>query len=102
MTLDEAELGHAILQNRNPKREVYLRRTIPLPAGPTSLRLSADIATSRVEHGGEPWQTARVYLVPRTSDGPELWADSKKLASLVGTTPASTSRRSSTSPERRR
>ncbi len=87
VTLDEAELGHAILQNRNPQREVYLRRTISLPAGPTSLRLSADVATSRVEHGAEPWQTARVYLVPQTSDGAELWADSKKLASLVGTTP---------------
>jgi len=87
VTLDEAELGHAILQNRDPEREVYLRRTIPLPNGPTSLRLSADVATSRVEHGSEPWQTARVYLVQQTSDGTELWDRPHQLVNLVGTTP---------------
>jgi hypothetical protein len=87
VTLDEAELGHAILQNPDPQREVYLRRTISLPKGPTSLRLSADVATSRVEHGGEPWQTARVYLVQRTSDGTELWNRPNQLVNLVGTTP---------------
>jgi hypothetical protein len=87
VTLEEAELGHAILQNRNPNREAYLRRTIPLPAGRTSLRLSADIATSRVEHGGEPWQAARVYLVPQASDGRKLWDRAENLANLVGTSP---------------
>jgi hypothetical protein len=87
VTLDEAELGHAILQNPDPDREVYLRRTIPLPQGPTSLRLSADVATSRVEHGSEPWQTARVYLVQEASDGTRLWDRPNQLVNLVGTTP---------------
>ena len=87
VTLDEAELGHAILQNLDPGRQVYLRRTIPLPDGPTSLRLRADIATSRVEHGREPWQTARVYLVRQTADGTQLWKQPSQLVNLVGTTP---------------
>jgi hypothetical protein len=86
VTLDEGELGHAILENPDPQREVYLRRTIPLPNGPTNLRLSADVATSRVEHGSEPWQTARVYLVQKTPDGAELGRPSR-LVGLVGTTP---------------
>jgi hypothetical protein len=87
VTLDETELGHAILQNLDRTREAYIRRTIPLPAGPTSLRLRADVATSRVEHGREPWQTARVYLVPQTADGRRLWNQPHQLVNLVGTTP---------------
>jgi hypothetical protein len=87
VTLDEAEVGHAILQNHDPPREVYLRRAISLPPGPISLRLSADVATSAVEHGREPWQTARVYLIPGTSAGAALRQDARNLASLVGTTP---------------
>ena len=87
VTLDEAELGHAILQNLDPAHEVSLRRTIPLPAGPTNLRLRADVATSRVEHGREPWQTARVYLVQQTADGSQLWNEPYQLVNLVGTTP---------------
>ncbi len=87
VTLDEAELGHAILQNLDRTREVYIRRTIPLPDGPTSLRLRADVATSRVEHGPEPWQTARIYLVPETADGTRLWNQPHQLVNLVGTTP---------------
>jgi hypothetical protein len=87
VTLDEGELGHAILENPDPRREVYLRRTIPLPEGATSLRLSADVAASRVEHGSEPWQAARVYLVRKTADGAELSSRPDQLVSLVGTTP---------------
>ncbi len=87
VTLDETELGHAILQNLDPEREVYLRRTIRLPDGPTSLRLSADVETSRVEHGRERWQTARVYLVQQTADGTQLWNQPYQLVNLVGTTP---------------
>jgi hypothetical protein len=87
VTLDEAEVGHAILQNHGPQREVYLRRAISLPRGPISLRLSADVATSQVEHGREPWQTARVSLMPGTSAGTGVREDARNLASLVGTTP---------------
>ncbi len=87
VTLDEAELGHAILQNLEPAGEVYLRRTIQLPDGATSLRLRADVATSRVEHGREPWQTARIYLVQETADGTQLWNRPYQLVNLVGTTP---------------
>ena len=87
VTLDETELGHAILQNLEPAGEVYLRRTITLPEGATSLRLRADVATSRVEHGREPWQTARVYLVQETADGTKLWDQPHQLVNLVGTTP---------------
>ncbi|HEX3209583.1 MAG TPA: hypothetical protein VHQ91_09405 [Geminicoccaceae bacterium] len=87
VTLDEAEVGHAILQNHGPQREVYLRRTISLPPGPISLRLSTDAATSGVEQGPEPWQTARVYLMPGTPAGTGLREDEKTLASLVGTAP---------------
>lgn len=37
VTLDERELGLAILQNRDPEQTVYLRRTVDLPpAGPAS------------------------------------------------------------------
>ncbi len=85
VTLDETELGHAILQNRNPEQSVYLRRRINLPPGRTSLRLSAEISTSRVQRGELPWQTARVYLVQVAPNGRRLWNQPNLLASLVGT-----------------
>jgi len=86
VSLDETELGLAILQNRDHARAVWLRRTIDLPPGRTSLRLGADIATSRVERGEEPWQTARVYLVQETRDGTQLWHQPNRLVDLIGTT----------------
>ena len=84
--LDEAELGLAILQNWDPARAVFLRRTIALPHGRTSLRLSADIAVRRVERGAEAWHTARVYLVQQTAEGRQLWNQPTDLADLIGTT----------------
>lgn len=84
--LDEAELGLAILQNWDPERAVFLRRTLTLPPGRTSLRLSADIAVRRVEHGAEEWHAARVYLVQQTADGRQLWHQPAELANLIGTT----------------
>jgi hypothetical protein len=86
VTLDETELGRAMLQNWDPARAVFLRQTIALPAGRTSLRLSADIAVRRVERGAEPWHTARVYLVQQTADGRQLWNEDTALADLIGTT----------------
>ena len=86
VSLDERELGRATLQNRDRTRAAWLRRTLELPPGRTSLRLSAEIATSRVERGAEPWQTARVYLVQQTRDGARLWQRPNELASLIGTT----------------
>jgi VanZ like family len=86
VSLDESELGHATLQNRDHARAVWLRRTIELPPGRTSLRLRADIATSRVERGEKPWHTARVYLVPQTLDGTQLWDQPNRLVELIGTT----------------
>jgi len=86
VTLDETELGHAMLQNWDPARAVYLRQTVALPDGRTSLRLSADIAVRRVERGAEPWHTARVYLVQQTADGDQLWHRETALADLIGTT----------------
>jgi hypothetical protein len=86
VTLDETELGLAILQNRDPGRAVYLRRTIALPPGRTHLRLAADIATSRVARGREPWQAARVYLVQQTREGDRLWNEPNRLTELIGTT----------------
>jgi len=86
VTLDESELGHAVLQNRDPAQAVYLRRSIGLPAGRSYLRLGADIATSRVTRGAEPWQTARVYLVQQTGEGEQLWNQANELISLIGTT----------------
>ena len=86
VTLDESELGRATLQNRDPARAVWLRRTIELPPGRTSLRLRAEVATSRVERGEEPWQTARVYLVQLTRDGTPLWNQPNRLIELIGTT----------------
>ena len=86
VTLDESELGRAILQNRDPAQAVYLRRSIALPPGRSYLRLGADIATSRVTRGAEPWQTARVYLVQETADGRQLWNQPNELIDLIGTT----------------
>ena len=86
VTLDETELGLAILQNRDPGQAVYLRRTITLPPGRTYLRLAADIATSRVTQGREPWQAARVYLVQQTREGDRLWNQPNRLVNLIGTT----------------
>jgi hypothetical protein len=83
--LDEDELGLAILQNWDPARAVYLRRTITLPPGRTSLRLSADIAVRRVEHGAKDWHAARVYLVQETAAGRQLWNQPTELANLIGT-----------------
>lgn len=86
VTLDDRELGRAILQNRDPERTVYLRRTIDLPLGRTSLRLSADIATSRVQIGEEPWQAARVYLAPETPEGNYATNHPTRLVRLIGST----------------
>ncbi len=86
-TLDEAELGHAILQNHNRERTAYLHRRVALPPGPNNLRLSAEIATSGVERGNEPWEAARVYLVQQAPDGTLLWDRPYRLASLIGTSP---------------
>jgi hypothetical protein len=86
VSLDESELGLATLQNRDRARAAWLRRTIDLPPGRTSLRLRADIATSRVERGEEPWHTARVYLVQETRDGRQLWNQPNRLVDLIGTT----------------
>ncbi len=86
VTLDEAELGLVILQNWDPERAVVLRRTVSLPPGRTSLRLSADIAVRRVEHGAEDWHNARVYLVQQTADGSQLWHAPNRLVNLIGTT----------------
>ena len=86
VSLDERELGRATLQNRDRARAVRLRRTVELPPGRTSLRLRAEIATSRVERGEEPWQSARVYLVQQTRDGTELWNQAHLLVDLIGTT----------------
>ena len=86
VTLDESELGHAMLQNWDPARAVFLRQTVALPEGRTSLRLSADIAVRRVERGAEDWHTARVYLVQQTAEGRQLWHEETALANLIGTT----------------
>jgi len=86
VSLDERELGRATLQNRDRARAVRLRRTVELPPGRTSLRLRAEIATSRVERGEEPWQSARVYLVQQTPDGTQLWNQAHLLVDLIGTT----------------
>lgn len=48
--------------------------------------MSADIATSRVELGGEPWQTARVYLAPEDPEGAYAGEQSHRLVRLIGTT----------------
>jgi hypothetical protein len=86
VTLDEVELGLATLQNRNPDEAVYLRRTIALPPGQTSLLLSADLETYQVRRGEEPWQAARIYLVQQTRDGAYVWNQPHQLIELVGTT----------------
>lgn len=86
VSLDETEVGRAVLQNRNQQGSVYLRRALRLPPGPTSLRLAADVATDRVDRGTEPWQTARVHLVERSPDGDYLWDQSQELVGLVGST----------------
>lgn len=84
ITLDEVELGRAILQNRNPERAVYLRRTIELPPGRTAVLLSADVASTQVRRGEEPWQTARIYLVQETRAGEWVWNQPNRLVELVG------------------
>ncbi len=86
VTLDETELGHAMLQNWDPARAVFLRQAVALPEGRTSLRLSADIAVRRVERGAEDWQTARVYLVQQTAEGASSGTQATALANLIGTT----------------
>jgi hypothetical protein len=86
ISLDETEVGMAVLQNRDAGHSVYLRRVLRLPPGRTSLRLAADVATDRVDGGEGPWQRARVYLVERTSDGRDLWDRPHQLVGLVGST----------------
>lgn len=86
ISLDEVELGLAVLLNHDPHKVVFLRHTIELPPGRTHLRLAADVAASRVERGAEPWQAARIYLVQETPDGDYLWNQPHLMVSLVGTT----------------
>ena len=84
ITLDEVELGRVILQNRDPERSVYLRRTIELPPGRTAVLLSAEVASTQVQPGEEPWQTARIYLVQETRAGEWVWNQPNRLVELVG------------------
>lgn len=84
ITLDEGELGRAILQNRKPDHPVYLRRAIELPKGRKSLLVSAEVASERVRSGEEAWQTARIYLVQEAPNGTWLWNQPNQLVHLVG------------------
>lgn len=86
ISLDESEIGMAVLQNRDAGHSVYLRRMVRLPPGRTSLRLAADVATDRVDGGEGPWETARVYLVERAADGRDLWDRPHQLVGLIGST----------------
>jgi len=85
VTLDEVELGLATLQNRDPDDFVYLRRTLELPPGQTSLLLSADVATDQVVGGQERWAAARIYLVQQNDHGDLVWNQPHMLVELVGT-----------------
>lgn len=85
VTLDEVEVGLATLQNRDPDDFVYLRRTLELPPGQTSLLLSADVATDEVRGGEERWAAARIYLVQQTDGGDYVWNQPHMLVELVGT-----------------
>ena len=85
ITLDETELGHVTLQNRNPDQSVYLRRLIELPPGRTYLKVSADVASRQAGRGESSWHTARVYAVQRTAEGRYLWDRPYLLTELVGT-----------------
>jgi hypothetical protein len=86
ISLDEVEVGLAILQNHDPAKAAFLRRTIELPPGRTHLRLAADVAAIGVERGEAPWQAARIYLVQEAPDGSQLWNQPFLMVSLVGTT----------------
>lgn len=85
VTLGETELGHAILQNRNPDQSVYLRRLIELPEGRTYLKISADVASHQAGRGDSEWHTARLYAVQRTAQGDYLWNRPYLVTELVGT-----------------
>ena len=86
VSLDESEAGAAWLQNRDPEAPAFLRRTIELPPGRTSLRLAIDLATTEVRPGDEGWKAARVYLVQKTADGRYDWNQPHMLAIVAGTT----------------
>jgi VanZ family protein len=86
VTQDETEAGAVRLQNRNPETPAFLRRTIELPPGRTSLRLAIDVATAGVTPGDEAWKAARVYLVQKTADDRYDWNQPHMLALLTGTT----------------
>jgi hypothetical protein len=86
VSLDESEAGAVRLQNRNPETSAFLRRTIELPPGRTSLRLAIDVATTEVRPGDQAWKAARVYLVQKTADGRYDWNQPHMLAIVTGTT----------------
>jgi hypothetical protein len=86
VSLDESEPGAARLQNRDPEASAFLRRTIDLPPGRTSLRLAIDLATTGVTPGDASWKAARVYLVQKTADGRYDWNRPHMLAVVAGTT----------------
>jgi hypothetical protein len=85
ITLDETELGHATLQNRDPGQIVHLYRQINLPRGRTHLLVSADVATSQVQAGEEDWHRARIFFGQQAPDGSFLWHRPHDVALLVGT-----------------
>ncbi|HEX6144635.1 MAG TPA: VanZ family protein [Geminicoccaceae bacterium] len=85
ITLDETELGHAILQNRDPEAIVHLYRQIELPPGRTHLLVAADVATSQVRAGEEQWHRARIFFAQQAPDGTYLWHLPHDVAQLIGT-----------------
>lgn len=85
ITLDETELGHATLQNRDPGEIVHLYRQIDLPPGRTHLLVAADVATSQVRAGEEDWHRARIFFAQQAPDGSFLWHRPHDVTLLVGT-----------------
>jgi hypothetical protein len=84
--LDESEAGAVRLQNPDPGTSAFLRRTIDVSPGRTSLRLAVDVATAGVMPGDASWKAARVYLVQKTADGRFDWNQPHMLAVVTGTT----------------
>lgn len=80
------ETGVVRLESLDPDETTWLRRTIQLPRGRTSLRLGADVAATGVTGGREDWHQARVYLVQLAPDGAMLWDQPHLLVELSGTT----------------
>jgi len=84
-----AQQGVLTLSNpvRGNRNSISVKQAVAIPSGQRLLFLSCEVRSTDVVSGTKPWQSARVVIVPLTSEGKARHDVPHVLALLHGTTP---------------